>query len=371
MRTFEYRTLDILTAPRLALRSANIKSGLFSLLTGYLGYLLLAAAGMVVSGFNPITVWLIPAGFPTLPPLSVYSVPGIMLFFTGLLIFFHSVLSGMTASSRIAFESLADNPFLTAKEGLAFAGVRRNSISGIPLIFLFSSLASAFAVILIGFAGRLPAGGGLITAVFFFPAVILSLLSVFFLVMVLSAVLFLPAVLGVSDETAPEIIAQLFALVIKQPFALLLYQILGTVVYTAAFIVSASTMMLVIKLTFLLISGGMGDKFVILASGIYQFLHNAFSMHPFLAKLELLYYSLLPDGLIPFFGYGIPATINWSAYLIFLLFNVSLAALLSYWMSVFTSGQVIIYLILRRRIDGAALVEKKKKESEIPPLNFE
>ena len=330
MNTFKYRPLDLLSAPRLAFRSGGIKSCLFSLLTGYLGYLLLAAAGLVVSGFNPINVWLIPSGFPTIPPLSVYSAPGIIFLIAGGLFFFHSMLSGMTAISRIVFETLADNPFLTAREGLLFATDRKSSISGIPLIFLFTSLVSAFAVSMIGVAGRIPVGGELIVAVLFIPAVVLSLLSCFFLLMLLGSVLFLPAVLGTTNESAPETMAQLFTLMVRRPLELVLYQIFGTVVYAGAFIASTFSMLLGLKIAFKFLAGGMGGKFIMLASGVYQFLHNAFSVHPLLGKLEILYYTLLPEGIIPFFGYGIPATVNWGAYVIFLLLTISIAALLSY-----------------------------------------
>jgi len=370
MKTFPFNISGVVSAPGLAFRSAGIKSGVFSLMTGYLLFIVLGGIGLVLSGYNPFSVWLLPSGFPTVPPLTLYSPIGAIFLIAGFMLFVYSIFSGMTAISRMAFETLAGNPFLTFHASISFAARRKNSVFGIPAIMILAIILSSASVSLVGWLGRIPMAGSILVALFFIPGIIMSLMMIYFFIMFFIVILFMPAIIGVTDDAAPEILAQLFSIFLKKPLALIVYQVIAILVYIVSFSISGLILLVAVKTAFVLVYGGMGPRFAMLGSGIYQFVHNAFYFHPLLGKLEIVYYWMLPRGVIPFLSFGLPVSAGIASYIMFLILGMGLVVLLAYWMSLVAGGQVIIYLILRKSMDGVDLIQVQREKSKLPQLQL-
>lgn len=260
---------------------------------------------------------------------------------------------------KIAYRQLKGDEFYSM--GDSFKSLKRNWKAVIlSPVFLFGMIVFFIICgIIIGGIARIPYVGEIGFAVLLIPIFFVSLLTVFLGVVLIFSLLLSPAIVGTTSEDTMETIIQLFSTVWSQPWRLFLYEIwLGVSVCLVTVILGLFTFHALLLINWACgifmgqyLAGTMDAALQYIPGRLFFFFKNAPQYLQMQSFLEPITSDLRP-------------TVSASGWISVIMLLGIIGFVYSYALATLSSGQALIYLVLRKKKDDENLLEKKDREEE-------
>jgi len=362
MQTLRFDYRDILLSPRLAWSYRKMSASLRGIVAAWAVYDIAAYLGLL----------LIPSGralgivelfrryefFPCVIPHK----PGpaaLILWIAGLAAASYILLMTAAAVARIAFEDLRGNDICQASEARAFIRKRRLSVLIPTVVPGAVFVLVAVAVVVAGIVGRLPLAGVIVVALLSIPLFFLALAGIFALIVFLYAPALVPAVAASTGEDSLEVLIETCFTALGRPvrtICLTIFAKLITNLSTALlFIVSIGAVYFLYTL--------LG---VVMGFAWYEVYTVSLYRIPFLMNSDFCVRFLISLARTTWFPYLIDTSqsamaVQAAGWLLGISTLFVLAWIASYAFSCFYCSQVIVYLIMRKRLSGDDLRLKATK----------
>ena len=344
---FDYR--DIFRAARLGLSPKKMWVLFWGLVWGFTFYGILGYLSHMVAGRSLADVWVMFGLVPAMPWPGSGAIPW-ALWLIGLLgaLLIYMMTAAVTA--RLAAEQLKGNEFYEVKEATGYLKGAWKSILGGPLVIISFVLLLLFFGILSGWWGRIPVLGELTIALLSLPIYLVCLFMVFLLVSLVIGLLFSPVISGATKGDAFDNLFEVFSSITAQPWRLVTYTGLLKLLCLLAAAVFAWFTVSSMGIAYQVLSWAMGGKFADIAIA-------AFNLYtPPLATNYIMFLGMDNPMISALSSFMTTAPVlNWSGQTAAFIMGMSLNAVrllvLSYLLSVFVTGQTIIYGIIVMKRD--------------------
>jgi hypothetical protein len=353
----KYSYWDILRAPRIALSGKNLLAQARSLLYGYIIYLILTYAALILDGVNWDYIWNTYSLFPFID-LDFYYWYTKVIWIIAVIQFLFWFYYGSLTVARLAFEELKGNYFFSQKE--AAKGARANlrvlwvALIVLALLVVFLSLGQA----IVGLIALIPSVGEIIYgAIYAMPLFIWSLFIVFIFFGITTAVLTLPAITTLTERDSFGATFYIYNIIWTQPLRWFSLTAVSLALSKIGMFVLAYFFMRSLQLSNYLATLFAGEK-------IRNSLIAAYNLFAEQDKAIEFITSLFPgSGIafdwIAFETYVSPTGSEYiAAILIFVALTLIAILVLSYGLNIITCGQVIAFLLVRYAEDGDKLTEE-------------
>jgi hypothetical protein len=355
---FDFR--DVFRAARLGLSPKKMWVMFWGLVWSFLLYGVFGYLSHLSSGRSLADVWVMFGLVPAMPwPGSAFWPWA--LWIIGVLGAMVVLMFSSAMVSRLATEQLKGNEFFEIKEAAAYLKTAWKTILGSPfVIFSFIIMLLIFGIIL-GWWGRIAVLGELTVALLSVPIYLVCLFLAFLLVTLTIGLFYAPVISGATKGDAFDNLFEIFSSITSQPWRLVLYTgLLKFVSFLAAAIFAWFTL-IGLGVAYQILSWAMGAKFTDLAIA-------AFNMYtPPLATNYVMALGIENPvmSVVSSFMLATPS-LNWSGQTAAFVMGMSLNAIrllvLSYMLSVFITGQTIIYGIIVMKRDQRNIFEKEEEE---------
>jgi len=363
---FNYR--DLFNAPRLAFSIQRIWIQFIGLVIGYAGYLVLTYLSYFLNNYNFEIVWkkygLLPCLFASGEVFPWYSW---VLFAIGTVFLFFTYLVTNTAVARAVYMTSKGNHFYSWKEAFAFAFRKIWSVLLTPISIVILIGLMILGSFIIGLLGKIPYIGEIGLSLFTIFWFIGALIIFFFAIVVLVSILLVPGIIATTDEDAFEAVFQVFSVTWGQPCRLIFYQLISILLAIVSFIVFAIAVKQAITIMNVLFINFMGSDFVNLCNNGHAMIQNWTFMlqglidSAFNGISPYIYfshnYSLIPTA-------DLNITVIISSYIYAISLLIIGGWVVSYGLSTFTTGNTLLYLVVRKFKDQENLLERKDSEEE-------
>lgn len=357
MSTMRYSYWDILKAPRIALSGKNLLAQGRALLYGYVIYLILTYAALLIDGINWGYIWSNHYIFP-FTNLDFQYWYSKLIWLVAIIQFGVWFYYGSLTVAKLAFEELKGNYFFPLKEAAreARTGLRILLVALIVPALLVVVLALLQAVY--GLIALIPGVGEIIYAVSYgIPLFIWSLFVVFVAFGLATAFLTLPAIATINEKDSFGATFHIFNVIWTQPLRWVSLTAISLALAKVGTFVLGYFIIRSLQLTNFTAALFAGDKMrSIFATGYDMFTRRG-------AMLDF-FCSLYPGSSIRFdwLSFAGFADADGSGYIaaLIILGVLTLLALLiiSYGLSIITCGQVIAFLLVRYHEDNEKLTEE-------------
>jgi len=363
MSKFYFDIRDVFRAPRLALSGKKILLQFVGLLSGYLFYLLFTYLAFLSSGSSFSETWEYHGLFPLtdFPFVEWYSWA---IFLVGCLLAVVCWLLASAMVGKVTYEQLKGDDFYSSKE--AFRFLRRHW--GPVLLSPFSMLGFiAFLIIcgiIVGLLGKIPYLGELGIGIFYLVPLFAAALFLAYVILIFFVSLLLsPAVVATLKEDTFETIVQIFSTVWNQAWRYFSYTAVVGAMSKVGIFVFGYFSFRAVQLIHLTCGIFMKEKLADITEEALSYI----TLPPHL----LDYFSNIFAGInfrfhLPEIGPGI--YLNWSGEISAFLIAISLILIifmvLSYGLAIVSTGQTLVYIILRKKKDDENLLERKTEMEE-------
>lgn len=354
---FDYR--DVFRAARLGLSPKKMWVLFLGLLCGFVFYGLFGYLAHMVSGRSIGDVWVMFGLIPAMPwPDS--GISSWILWAIGVLGALLSYILSAAATARLAAEQLNGNEFFEVREAIGYLKGSWKSIVGGPAVILSFIIMLLVFGIGLGWWGRIPVLGELTVAVLSLPVYLACLFLVFLMVSFLIGLFFSPVISGATKGDAFDNLFEVFSSITSQPWRLVIYTGLLKMISFLAAAIFAWFTVIGLGLAYQVLSWSMGGKFTDIAMA-------AFNMYtPPLATNYLMSLGIDNPVLASMASFMTAnPLLNWSgqvsAFVIGMSLNAVRLLVLSYMLSVFVTGQTIIYGIIVMKRDQRNIFTKDEK----------
>ena len=355
---FDFR--DIFRAARLGFKGKKMMMHFFGLMFGYVIYEILTYLSLVSGGAGDFwakyglrPVCLLETSASALPTATKIMMA--VGSFVCLIIYYLFT----TAVSKVAVEELRGDDFYTMKQALKFACKHWKSIFITMLALIFFFLFCLFFPSLVGLLDLIPGVqqaaehfGTPVTTFLTIPIYFMGLFMVLVILAFLFGLLLIPAIVAVTGEDVFETIYQLFSTIWNQPWRLVIYSKLLGLVKGLGYTIFAAVSIIGMCIAFL--------PSALLAKQESHYFADviAKSLRIVGVKVDILGLLGLSQG---------TASMSWTlGYLSTFFLSCSLimiaAIILSYPLSILSSGYTIIYVILRRKTTDENMLEIEEEE---------
>jgi hypothetical protein len=358
---FDFR--DIFRAGRLGFSGKKMMMHFLGLMLGYIIYEALTYLSLIGRGitgefwqkYGLRPVFFIAGKITTGLPLVT-----IILMAVGVFIWLIIYYIFSTAVAKVAIEGLRGDEFYSMKDALKFASRRWKSIFITMLALIGILIFCLFWPSLVGLLDLIPGVeqaaehfGAPLTTFLTIPVYFIGLFLVLLVIVFAFGLLLIPSIVATTGEDTFETVYQLFSTIWNQPWRLVIYDSILTFVCALGSAVFAA----------------------ISAIGMYI----AFLPSMLLAKQDSSYYfadvvarSLRIIGvssnsaaqLIPGAKLGVPMpwTLDLATFFLFACLIMIAAIVISYPLSITSSGYTILYVILRRKTTDENMLEVEEEE---------
>lgn len=360
---FYFDCRDIFRTGRLGFRGKKMMMHFLGLMLGYviyeaLTYLSLSSSGRVVEfwgkyGLRP--VFFIAHKFTPLPTATIIMM-AVGVFIWVLIYYLFS-----TAVAKVAVEELRGDDFYSMKEAFRFAGKHWKSVyvTIVALIGIF--IFCLFWPSLVGLINLIPgvreAAEHFGTPVTTFLAIPVYFIGLFIMLLtfVFAFGLFLiPSIVAVTGADPFETIYQLFSTVWNQPWRLIIYEILLMFVKILSFAVFAVFSVVGMCIAFL------PSTLLAKQEGSYYFAEVIARSLNWIGAGSLV--SKIP---VEVTSGAMPWTLDVATFFLCSSLIMVVAIVLSYFLSMMSSGYTILYVILRRKTTDENMLEVEDDEDDI------
>jgi hypothetical protein len=363
MTKFYFDVRDVLRAPRLALNPKKILLQFVGLLVGYLGYLFFTYLAFICNGFNLGEAWRFHGLFP-LTDLPFEQWYGWLLWGLGVVWAGIWWLLASTMVGKVTYEQLKGDDFYSSKEAFRFLKKHWGPSFFTPLSLVVFIAVIIICGIIVGLLGKIPYVGELGIGIFFLVPLFAVALTLAYVIFMFFISLFLaPAVVATLKEDTFETIVQVFSTVWSQAWRFFVYSGLVGAMSKLGIFVFGYFCYRAVELINLSVGVFMKGKLADIFDNGYSYV----TIPPYI----LDYFSNVFAGvhfgfLLPMAGSGI--RLNWSGQIASFLIAISLILIifmvLSYGLSIISTGQTLIYIVLRKKKDDENLLERKTETEE-------
>ncbi|MEN3045779.1 MAG: hypothetical protein ABDH49_02140 [Candidatus Hydrothermales bacterium] len=360
-----YNFKDVFRAARFGLSVKKMWVFFMGLVLGSTFYSIFSYFALLLSGWNLKTIWdtykLLPIIF--FEPLSTQ---GQIFHLLGLFIFLIIFFIFGTAVSKIHFEQLKGDEFYEIKEALKFSITKGKASFLTPILILILIISILLVGFIWGLISRIPLIGTLIFILFSVPAFFTCLFLVYIILSLIVSLFISASIVGTTGNDTFDTLFEIFSTINEEPWRLFLYELL--------------------LLGVVFVAGSIFTFFVSKAVSIaVTVLSKAYPLFPSIiekANSLLPYYGFLTD-LYPYFELlGVTALLHipedpgslglWGDILGWFLgiFGYALIFMvLSYFASMFFSGNNFIFIALYKKKDEIDLLkEEEEPESYMPEV---
>jgi hypothetical protein len=363
MTTLHFNFRDLFRSVKLAFSLQRIWIQFVGLSVSYPIYLILAYLAFISSGEGIKAVW---DRYGLLPMLPGTYMPVISIILYALAIFFliYGAMITATGVARAVYMNLKGNTFYTWKEALGFAWKKKLSILGTPLALTIFIIIIVICGYITGLIGRIPYFGEWFISLFTIFWFLASLFVILIGIALTVSFLLTPAILATTDDDAFEGVFQSFSIAFTQPWRLLVYQVLNLITAMFGFVTFTLLFKYAWKVLNLIISWGMGEKFVRVASAASYYVQSW--TYPFV----LCYQSVLGDyGQWIFYSHdfisvAVPVRLTVAALIMAFGLIVLGLYVVSFPIAILNSGQTLCFLAIKKIKDDENLLERKDREEE-------
>ena len=355
----QYRWQDVFRAGRLGFSPRKIGVAVKGLFYGALVYSILSYAALWASSPQLSTIkatWQTYRFIPSPFIQGNLSWIGIIIYVIACLfaLFFYFVT--LTAISKITFEQLKGDEFYEGREAWAFARKNWKGAFGSP-IFLAIIIAVLLLVgFVMGLVFRIPHVGPILIGLFSFPLIAGAFFIVYLTIVAGVVLLIAPAVVSATDSDTFDTVFEAFSVINDQTWRFILWELLLLATTVVCVFVFAYLAKMAISMTNLVIRQWASANWAIMWKNAkwYLYLPNFFPV--VLARW-------FPSVLFvqsPFLTEGIAKSTLLGSFLLGVSFYLIAFIVLGYAMTVFGSGQTLIYTILVKIKDDKNLLEEKE-----------
>ncbi|MCK4577710.1 MAG: hypothetical protein KAU50_02900 [Candidatus Marinimicrobia bacterium] len=353
-----FNFIDLLAAPRRALKAKKIWTILIGLVIAYPLFLLFTYSAFVVDGYAPADIW---NRYGLYPPFNLasgvlVSLAAIITYLVGIAILIAVVLVCATIVSRMTYRELKGDPFYSVSEGTSFFKRHWGAVFFAPiavaLIIAFFLVVAVFMAAI----SKIPWAGELLFIALLPVYLAGAIFTIYTAVVLLITVLYGPSIAACWEDDTLGTIFQAYTITWNQPWRIVIYSLLLAALTLAGLLVYGTA-----------ISGGyLFVKFVFGQSWL---------MGSELARLTAFAESLVFHGAaglapwVPMAGQLLntgPAG-GWEVFagsLLALMLMISFGTVIAYGLSIVSTGQTIAYLIFKQRIDDTNLLERIDEEDQ-------
>lgn len=354
-RKLHYNFIDILWSPARAFSAKKILVMTFYLLIALLFFDIFTYFALAVNGENLKTVFDAYDFFPFYKYIFT-NIASQIIFVIGVLGSILSFMLGFFSVSLLEVEALKGDVFFNPFRALKISVSRIKQIVLAELGIISFILFIIFLYIIFGLICRIPIiGDWLFTLVFIIPNFLISIITVFVLLIFIISVILLPAVAAVQEkEDSFQAILESFSTIIRQPFRWLGYTVYGVVAGKFFSYIYAYFCYRAVQFTVLSSSIGGGVK-------IKELTKSAVSLLPY--SSDIVEFAL---HAFPGFGWGfslskysIFGSFTPASYLLAFMLFLIFATIFGYFLSVVATAQTRGYVLIRYYKDGYKIPEEK------------
>ena len=350
---FDFR--DIFRAGRLGFKGKKMMIHFLGLMLGYLIYEALTYLSLVSSGAGKF--WAAYGLRPVCPFESAVelSPATIIMMAVGCFIWVIIYYLFSTAASKVAVEELRGDDFYSMKAALKFACKRWKSIfvTMLALVFIFGFCL--FFPSLVGLLDLIPGVqqgaehfGAPLTTFLTIPVYFMGLFMVLVILTLLIGLFLIPAIVAVTGEDVFETIYQLFSTIWNQPWRLIVYgSLLKAIMWLGAFVI--------------------GMYIAFLPSALLAEQESHYFAEVIAKSLRIIGVSpLAVERVMPVdlssLSPPMPWTLDIATFFLFSSLIMVAAIILSYPLSIISSGTTILYVILRKKTTDEDMLEVEEEE---------
>lgn len=357
---FDFR--DIFRAARFGFSGKKIGLQFLGLLIGYIGYVILTYIALIASGIGFAANW---AAYRLFPTIVANTLPwyGWVLYVAGLVFFVIMWLLYSTAAAKVTYQQLKGDDFYTAREALGFVGKNWKAVILSPLMVIAIVVFLLVCGIIIGLLGKIPYIGELGFALLSVPIFGVALFLVFLAVVFGVGIILGPAIVATAREDSFETMIQFFSSIWSQTWRFVVYDVLLGAITIAGVYVLGTFSYWALKLVYVVCGWTMGPK-----------LHNMAMAAINWLPTKLALWSLWSKGwwcgkLAGITNY-MPSAVTLqraesvAVFIMGIFLVLIFGFVISYGLSIWSAGQTLIYLILRKRKDDENLLEREEEEEE-------
>lgn len=365
MAELHYDFRDIFRAGRHGFNPKMISVHLFGLILAYIIYEILVYVSLVIAGGSAVKQFWDTYALLPVCPLVDYAFEDLTIgaMWLGTFILFVFFFLTSTMVSKITIEQLRGDYFFSMTASCGFVRKHWKAVFGTLVGLIVILVLLVLIPIFVGLLGKIPTVGRIILMVasVLTPfAFFIGLLMAYLLVGLGASLFFAPSVVAAAESDTFETVYQHLAMIWNQPWRVPIYEalLLGVkVICTPIWMVFCLTgFALAMQPIYFLVPTDMqhimwqADRW--LGGSI-----DKLTTLPYMEYLKV--FKVFDIGSEPT---NLPITLNIAA--IFMVLSLLLIAglVVAYLFSIASAGNILIYTILRKRIDGANLLEVEEED---------
>ena len=290
----------------------------------------------------------------------------------GLVILFAVFFLASTMVSKITIQQLRGDNFFSMRESAQFLKENWRAVIGVFVALIFIFLLLALVPTIVGLLGMIPKVGSVIVvlASIFSPlAFFIGLLMTYIVVILGVSLFFAPAVVASADSDTFETVYQHFSMVWNQPWRVVVYEVLLFGLKLICVPIWAFFCLFGFSIAMLPI------RYLIPAQMKIFMGHADVWLGGALAKLTTLPYidswvvfdTIAPSNLTTagYSGFELYAIKVTSIFMTLALLCIA-GLIIAYLLSIASAGNTLIYVVLRKRVDGTNLLVVEEEEVLLP-----
>ncbi len=353
----QYTWQDVFRAGRLGFSPRKIGVAVKGIFYGALIYSILSYIALVVSGWQIPEVWqqyrLIPAPFVQ----GNLNLIGSIIYIVACIVALFFYLVTLTAICKITFEQLRGDEFYEGRESWAFAKKNWKGAFGSP-VFLAIIIAVLLLVgFVMGLLFKIPHVGPVFLGLFSFPLIAGAFFIVYLTIVAAVVLLVAPAVVSATDSDTFDTVFEAFSLINDQTWRFILWELLLLLTTIVCVFVFAYLAKRALWLTSLVVSQWAGDNWAVMWGNAKWYLY----MPNFFPVILARWFPSLLFLQSPFLSEGIAKSTLIGSFLLGISFYLVAFIVLGYAMTVYGSGQTLIYTTLVKIKDNKNLLEEKEE----------
>lgn len=367
--SFDFK--DILRSPRIALSGKKIWVFLVANLVGFISYWMFSYLAIYFSGLsfnNAITKYGL---YPFFIQSEINSF-GWIFYIIGILIWTISLFLASTAINRITLKQLKGNEFFSANEAWSYAFKYWRAVIFTPIAILIIISLFIFFAAIFGLLGKIPFFGVYLVTIPYIIYFIGSLFTIYTGFVFITSLTSSPSIVAVYEEDTMGTVFQSYSITWSQPWRLIIYNILlipiifisvqllswfwlnsiGFIEYIFGndLIMGNNFLSLSSYATSLVFPNWIIDISVSINDYIYSWINFRFEI-PLLFSVSN---NVILNSASP--SQSFPAII-----LSFSYFLIGLS-ILSYGLAVFSVGQVMMFIIFKKKSDDDNVLDRKDED---------
>ena len=358
---FDFR--DIFRTPRLALSGKKIWVHLFGIISGWLIYTVLTYIALLANGQSFSGIWEAYHFFPCLCcstlPIAWYSW---VIYGIGILLWIFIFMFMSLAVSRITYKQLKGDEFFSSGDSIKYAKKHGTAVIMGPVSLLLIMAFFTVMAIIAALISKVPVLDIIFLGLPYLLYFIVSVFVVYTGIVFLVSCILSPAIVGTAEEDTMETVFQSYSTVWAQPWRFVIYEaivaglsIVSTFLYGWALILGYKFFNLIFGMQWLM--AGKMSRIVESASS-YLFGNHS----PLTAAISRFFNICTNSSLGMTKPLCLTTTDVITAVLVGIAMFILAGTVVSYFLTNFSVGQSLIYVILRKKKDDENLIERKDED---------